>query len=67
MRALAVERHEGWQEDNRYINMELLRQPKREKLKVAAWGLARAHRQEDGRHPDPPLLTRQLLRASDMA
>jgi transposase-like protein len=36
IRALAVERHEGWQEDNRYINMELLREHKRERLKAAA-------------------------------
>jgi transposase-like protein len=35
-RALAVERHEGWQEDNRYINMELLGEHKRERLKAAA-------------------------------
>ena len=36
VRALAVEQHETWQEDNRYINMALLREMKRERLKAAA-------------------------------
>jgi len=36
VRALAAEQHESWQEDNRYINMALLKEMKRERLKVAA-------------------------------
>jgi putative transposase len=36
VRALAVEQHETWQEDNRYINMALLKEMKRERLKAAA-------------------------------
>jgi putative transposase len=35
-RALAAEQHETWQEDNRYINMALLKEMKRERLKAAA-------------------------------
>lgn len=34
--ALAAEQHETWQEDNRYINMTLLKEMKRERLKAAA-------------------------------
>jgi putative transposase len=33
IRALAAEIHEGWLEDNRYLNMELLREHKKEKLR----------------------------------
>jgi putative transposase len=36
IRALAAEQHETWQEDNRYINMTLLKDMKRERLKAAA-------------------------------
>jgi transposase-like protein len=36
VRALAAEQHETWQEDNRYINMALLKEMKRERLKAAA-------------------------------
>jgi putative transposase len=36
IRALAAEQHETWQEDNRYINMALLKEMKRERLKAAA-------------------------------
>ena len=36
IRALGVERHEGWQEDARYLNMELLAEHKKEGLKAAA-------------------------------
>jgi putative transposase len=36
IRALGVERHETWQEDARYLNMELLAEQKKEGLKVAA-------------------------------
>jgi transposase-like protein len=36
IRALAAEQHETWQEDNRYINMTLLKEMKRERLKAAA-------------------------------
>ena len=36
VRALAAEQHETWQEDNRYLNMALLAEHKKEKLKVAA-------------------------------
>lgn len=35
VRALAAEQHETWQEDNRYINMALLKEMKRERLKAA--------------------------------
>jgi putative transposase len=36
IRALAAEQHETWQEDKRYINMALLKEMKRERLKAAA-------------------------------
>lgn len=36
IRALAAEQHETWQEDNRYINMALVKEMKREHLKAAA-------------------------------
>lgn len=36
VRALAAEQHESWQEDSRYINMTLLKELKRERLKAAA-------------------------------
>lgn len=36
IRALGVERHEGWQEDSRYLNMELLAELRKEALKAAA-------------------------------
>lgn len=36
IRALSAEQHEAWQEDNRYINMTLLKEMKRERLKAAA-------------------------------
>jgi putative transposase len=36
IRALAAEPHETWPEDNRYINMTLLKEMKRERLKAAA-------------------------------
>ena len=36
IRALGVERHEGWQEDARYLNMELLGELRKEALKMAA-------------------------------
>jgi putative transposase len=34
--ALVVEQHESWQQDNRYINMMLLKEMKRARLKAAA-------------------------------
>jgi putative transposase len=36
IRVLAAEPHETWQEDSRYINMTLLKEMKRERLKAAA-------------------------------
>jgi len=36
VRALAVEQHERWQEDHRYINMAFLKEAQRERLKTAA-------------------------------
>jgi len=36
IRALGVERHETWQEDARYLDMDLLAEQKKEGLKVAA-------------------------------
>ena len=36
IRALAVETHEDWLEANRYINMKLLAEHKREMMKQAA-------------------------------
>lgn len=36
IRALGVERHELWQEEARYLNMELLAEQKKEALRVAA-------------------------------
>ena len=36
IRALSVEIHEQWQEGSRYLNMDLLREQKKEKLRAAA-------------------------------
>ena len=36
IRALCAETHETWLEDNRYINMDLLREQKKQALKLAA-------------------------------
>jgi len=36
VRALAVEQHERWQEDHRYLNMTFLKDAQRERLKTAA-------------------------------
>ena len=36
IRALAVEQHERWQEDHRYLNMAYLEELKRERVKLAA-------------------------------
>ena len=36
VRALCVETHEAWLEDNRYLNMELLKEQRRERLREAA-------------------------------
>ena len=36
VRALCVETHEMWFEDNRYLNMELLKEQRRERLRQAA-------------------------------
>jgi putative transposase len=36
VRALCVETHEAWLEDNRYLNMALLAEQKRERLRMAA-------------------------------
>jgi putative transposase len=36
VRALAVEQHERWQEDQRYLNMGLLKEMQRERLKATA-------------------------------
>jgi putative transposase len=36
VRALAVEQHERWQEDHRYLNMTFLKEAQRERLKTAA-------------------------------
>lgn len=36
VRALAPEQHASWQEDSRYINMTLLKEMKRERLKAPA-------------------------------
>lgn len=35
-RALCAETHEAWLEDNRYINMDLLREQRKEQLRKAA-------------------------------
>lgn len=35
VRALAVEIHDGWQEGSKYLNMDLLREHKKEQLRVA--------------------------------
>ena len=37
IRALAVEIHEGWLEAHRYLNMEDLREHRKEQLRLAAW------------------------------
>ena len=36
VRALCVETHEAWLEDNRYLNMDLLKEQRRERLRAAA-------------------------------
>jgi transposase-like protein len=36
VRALCAETHETWLEDNRYLNMELLKEHRRERLRQAA-------------------------------
>src|SRR5262245_59551977 len=36
VRALAVEQHERWQEEHRYLNMAFLKEQQRERLKTAA-------------------------------
>ncbi len=36
VRALAVEKHEEWQEGSRYLNMALLREHKKEELRSEA-------------------------------
>jgi hypothetical protein len=36
VRALCVEIHEAWLEDNRYLNMDLLKEQRRERLPAAA-------------------------------
>lgn len=36
IRALCVETHEGWLEDSRYLNMQLLKEQKKEALRMAA-------------------------------
>jgi len=36
VRALTVERHEAWLEDHRYLNMDLLKERKKEALRQAA-------------------------------
>jgi len=36
VRALCAETHEAWLEDNRYLNMSLLAEQKKELLKMAA-------------------------------
>jgi len=35
-RALCAETHEAWLEDNRYLNMDLLREQRKEQLRKAA-------------------------------
>jgi putative transposase len=36
VRALTIERHEAWLEDHRYLNMDLLKEHKKEALRQAA-------------------------------
>ena len=36
IRALCVETHEGWLEDHRYLNMDLLREARKDQLRKAA-------------------------------
>jgi transposase-like protein len=36
VRAFAVEQHERWQADHRYLNMAFLKEAQRERLKTAA-------------------------------
>ena len=36
IRALGVEKHELWQEENRYLNMDLLAEQQKEALRAAA-------------------------------
>ena len=41
VRALCAERHEGWLEDHRYLNMEFLKEQKKDLIQTAAWSLHR--------------------------
>lgn len=41
VRALCTETHEAWLEDNRYLNMSLFDEQKKELLKMAAWAAKR--------------------------
>jgi Transposase, Mutator family len=53
IRALAAEQHETWQEDNRYINMTLLKEMKRERFR-SLW-------RDTFRTSPPPAFTKDLI------
>ncbi len=63
IRALAVERHETWQEDNRSINMTQLKEINRARLKAAARGSG-SNRGID-RQPLSATLARRIRPSSD--
>ncbi|KRP97628.1 hypothetical protein AOQ72_17265 [Bradyrhizobium yuanmingense] len=50
VRALTVERHETWLEDHRYLNMDLLKEHKKEALRQAALTMLRPTK---GMHATP--------------
>jgi transposase-like protein len=43
IRALAVEMHENWLEAHRYLNMDDLREHKKEALRIAAFAIGKRH------------------------
>jgi putative transposase len=55
VRALAVERHENWLEAHRYLNMDDLREHKKEALRMAAWNPPTCPVDNAARCPQGPL------------
>lgn len=53
VRALAVEQHERWQEDHRYLNLAYLKKVQRERLKSGARGSLRSTKGINA-NPSPP-------------
>jgi hypothetical protein len=71
VRALAVETHEEWLKSPRYLNMEDLREHKKQQIRAAAWpasrparGWHRAHRHQGRCAPASPVARRPCLTAA---